>query len=85
MSCLTGHTRANQSLSYHHTFFSEIIHNADASNTHRAPGYKYGCAQRTVRHFPKIKRKTQLSKNRGNLASAFDNPLYLALHFIACI
>lgn len=82
MSCLTGHRRANHSPSYHHTFFSEIIHNADASNTHRGPGYKYGCVQRTVRHFPKIKRKTQLSKNRGNPAYTFDYSLYLALHSI---
>lgn len=77
MSCLTGHRRANQSPSYHHTFFSEIIHNADASNTLGGPGYKYGCAQHTVRHFPKIKRKTQLSKNRLSPLIILSTLLYI--------
>ncbi|KAK7889864.1 hypothetical protein WMY93_025424 [Mugilogobius chulae] len=48
MSCLTGHELANQSSRCHYTFFLEIIHNADASTTHRGAGYKYGCAQSTA-------------------------------------
>lgn len=34
---MTGRERANQSALSHYTFFSEIIHNADASNSHRGP------------------------------------------------
>lgn len=60
----------------HHTFFSEIIHNADASNTHTGAGYKYDCAQRTVRHFSP-KAKTKLSRARGAASPPQDHPPHL--------
>lgn len=72
MSCLTGLTRANQSPSSHYTFFSEIIHNADASTLTEDPAINTAARSAQLDIFPQIKGKTQLSKNCGNPAFIFD-------------